>query len=166
MASRVAAGTPSAVSRGDTTRDRPSTLAPTEPFIGPSRAPSIMPDTSGAEGAFGSMAIAGAIERIGDRQTAKQQAHGHVERQRLQQIVFEQIDQPVGQRRQQRKRNRAGGHADDRAERRHRDQNECGRQAGRDDADADQDQQAQSRSIPSAIVRGQGTEDIDERLAR
>ena len=34
-ASRVAAGMPSAFSRGATTRDRPSTLAPTEPFIGP-----------------------------------------------------------------------------------------------------------------------------------
>ncbi len=57
MASRVAAGTPSAVSRGDTTRERPSTLAPTEPFIGPSKAPSNMPEASGAEARFGRMAM-------------------------------------------------------------------------------------------------------------
>ena len=57
MASRVAAGTPSAVSRGDTTRDKPSTLAPTEPFIGPSRAPSNMPETSGADAWFGRIAL-------------------------------------------------------------------------------------------------------------
>ena len=57
IASRVAAGTPSAFSRGATTRDSPSTLAPTEPFIGPSRAPSIMPETSGAERRFGRIAL-------------------------------------------------------------------------------------------------------------
>ncbi len=57
MASRVAAGTPSAASRGATTRDRPSTLAPTEPFIGPSRAPSSMPETSGADAFLGRMAL-------------------------------------------------------------------------------------------------------------
>ena len=56
-ASRVAAGTPSAVSRGATTRERPSTLAPTEPFIGPSRAPRNMPETSGADARFGNMAL-------------------------------------------------------------------------------------------------------------
>ena len=56
-ASRVAAGTPSAESRGATTRERPSTLAPTEPFIGPSNAPSNMPETSGADARFGMTAI-------------------------------------------------------------------------------------------------------------
>ncbi len=54
---RLAAGMPSAASRGATTRDRPSTLAPTEPFIGPSNAPSSMPDTSGAAGLRGRMAL-------------------------------------------------------------------------------------------------------------
>jgi hypothetical protein len=47
---RLAAGMPSAASRGETTRERPSTLAPTDPFIGPSSAPSTMPETSGADG--------------------------------------------------------------------------------------------------------------------
>ncbi len=56
-ASRVAGGTPSALSFGAITRARPSTLAPTEPFIGPSSAPSAMPDTSGADGLRGSSAM-------------------------------------------------------------------------------------------------------------
>ena len=43
----------SAARRGATTRESASTLAPTEPFIGPSNAPSSMPDTSGADGQRG-----------------------------------------------------------------------------------------------------------------
>ena len=70
-ASRVAAGTPCAVNRGATTRDKPSTLAPTEPFIGPSSAPSTMPETSGAEARFGSIAMLGAVERVGHRQIGR-----------------------------------------------------------------------------------------------
>ena len=57
IAWRLGAGMPSAARRGATTRDRPSTLAPTEPFIGPSKAPSTMPDTSGADGFRGSAAL-------------------------------------------------------------------------------------------------------------
>jgi hypothetical protein len=47
-----------------------------------------------------------AVERVRDRQTVEQQAHQHVERQRLQQIVLEQIDQPAGQGGKQRERAR------------------------------------------------------------
>ena len=42
-----------------------------------------------------------AIERVGDRKPVEQQAHGHVERQRLQQVGLEQVDQPAGQRGEQ-----------------------------------------------------------------
>ncbi len=56
-ASRVDGGTPSASSRGEITRDSPSTLAPTDPFIGPSSAPSITPETTGAELLRGSSAL-------------------------------------------------------------------------------------------------------------
>ena len=50
----VGLGTPLSASRGATTRASASTLAPTEPFIGPSSAPSAMPETSGAAGRRGS----------------------------------------------------------------------------------------------------------------
>ncbi len=47
-AKRSAFGSPS--SRGATAWASDITLAPTEPFIGPSNAPSAIPETSGAEG--------------------------------------------------------------------------------------------------------------------
>ena len=50
IAARRGSAMPEAASRGSATRDRASTLAPTEPFIGPSKAPSTKPETTGAAG--------------------------------------------------------------------------------------------------------------------
>jgi hypothetical protein len=85
--------------------------------------------------------IAGAIKRVRDRQPVEQQAHGHVERQRLQQIVFEQVDQPAGQRRQNGDINCAGSDAKDRAAGGDSDKDDGRRQAGANDADANQHKQ-------------------------
>src|SRR5262249_35170490 len=49
-AARRGSEMPEAASRGSATRDKASTLAPTEPFIGPSKAPSAKPETTGAAG--------------------------------------------------------------------------------------------------------------------
>jgi hypothetical protein len=84
---------------------------------------------------------AGAIQGVRDRQPVKHQAHGHVERQGLQQVILEQVDQPDRQRPQCRELDGAGEHAEHRAEYRRREQDDGGRQAGRDDAEADQQQQ-------------------------
>ena len=57
-ASRVAGGTPASRRRGATVLASASTDAPTDPFIGPSSAPSAMPATDGAAGDLGSRAAA------------------------------------------------------------------------------------------------------------
>ena len=114
-AARVGSGTPCAQAVARPPAKAPSTLAPTEPFIGPSSAPSRVPATAARRGPRGRIARRGAVERVGDRQAVEQQAHQHVERQRLQQIVLEQVDQAAGQGGEQRKRHDADEDADDRA---------------------------------------------------
>src|SRR5215831_2683664 len=53
VAYRSGVGTPLSRRRGLTARDSDSTLAPTDPFIGPSNAPSPRPETTGAAALLG-----------------------------------------------------------------------------------------------------------------
>ncbi len=106
--------------------------------------------------AAGQRGIAGAIERVRDRKPVEQQAHGHVERQRLQQIVFKQIDEPARQRPQRGNLDCAGHDTQCSAECRHGNQDHRGGQAGGNDADADQPKQRKPDPIHqvSSVSRG------------
>ena len=98
-----AAGTPRAASLGATLRDSMATLAPTEPFIGASSAPSPRVASAGAPPLRRRPARHAAAEQpVGERQAVEQRAHEDVERQRLQEVVLEQPDDAAGQRGQQR----------------------------------------------------------------
>ena len=140
-AARVGSGTPCFSSRGATTRERPSTLAPTEPFIGPSSAPSPMPEIELRGRPTRQDRQACPVERLGDGEAVKQQSHQHIKRQRLEEIVFKEIDQPAGQRGEQRERHDARRDAECRSGARDTDQHESGGQSGEDDPAADEDEQ-------------------------
>ena len=104
-------GTPDASSRGLTVRDSIATLAPTDPFIGASSTPRPSPGERRSGARPRQCAAAGAKQYLRERQMIEQRAHQHVQRQRLQDVLLEQSQQPRGHRRQQRQREGAGDDA-------------------------------------------------------
>ena len=83
-------------SAGATRRDSACRLAPTEPFIGASSAPTESADISAAAPLRANSALAGAVQELGERQPVEQRADQRVERQRLQEVVLEQADDAAG----------------------------------------------------------------------
>ena len=70
------------------------TLAPTDPFIGASSTERPRPASGAPAPVNRSARRPVAEEHVGERQTIQHRADEHIERQCLQQIVFEQAQEP------------------------------------------------------------------------
>ena len=91
-----AGATPRFASAGAMPRASMCRLAPTEPFIGASRAPTPSAGKLRRRRAAREQTHAGAVQEGGQRQAIEERADEGIERQRLQQVVLEQADEASG----------------------------------------------------------------------
>ena len=122
---------PRFASAGATARASMCRLAPTEPFIGASRAPTPSAESCAEAGLRANSRSPPACISRCQRQAIEQRADEGVERQRLQQVVLEQADEPRRQDAEQGDVERTAGDADRGEDRRHGKQHGIDRQAGR-----------------------------------